>query len=201
MSIIQLDTENADRDIKTALITVLTHTPSASLHMTCQGYVKLGDGAKNLDGTGGTFNLVITVGGQTVQPSPQEIVFGTEARSSYWSTVFPVPANEEVIMRILSPNVADTDVDVTAYLFDVSAQGSLNITLNTAQGEPGQANPAVNETPLQKIAFLFKAWRNKKDNDGTTRNLYNDAGAVVDQKSGVAEAGGTVTTDEWESGP
>lgn len=120
MSIVQLDTENADRNL-TSLVTVLTHTPSVSDNVLCQGYVALGDGTKNLDGTGGQFELVVTVGGQTVQPSPQIMTFGTEVRSSVWTTVFPVPANNEVILRVLSPNAADTDVDVTAYLFDVAA--------------------------------------------------------------------------------
>jgi hypothetical protein len=112
----ELDTENADRDIKTASITVLTHTPT--INSMCMGYIKLGDGTKNLDGTGGDFKFVVTVGGQTVQPSPQIIAFGTEVRSAVWTTMFPVPANAEVILKVLSPNAADSDVDVTAYLYD-----------------------------------------------------------------------------------
>jgi hypothetical protein len=43
MAINQLDTENADRDL-TSLVTVLTHTPSATENTLCQGYIKLGDG-------------------------------------------------------------------------------------------------------------------------------------------------------------
>jgi hypothetical protein len=124
MAINQLDTENADRDL-TSLVTVLTHTPSATENTLCQGYIKLGDGLKDLDGSGGNFNLVITVGGQTVQASPEVIVFGTDVRSSIWTEQFPVPANEEVLLRVLSPNGADTDVDVTAYLFDIAP----NVTL------------------------------------------------------------------------
>ena len=114
----QLDIENADRDI-TSTITVLTDTPDASNPMICQGLVYFGDGSKNLNGTGGNFELIITVGGQTIQPSPQVITFGTEARSAVWTSQFPVPANTEVILRVKSPNGADTDVDVTAYLYDV----------------------------------------------------------------------------------
>lgn len=115
MSLKQLDTENADRDI-TSLITVLTHTPT--VNAMCIGLIKLGDGAKNLDGTGGDFQLVITVGGQTVEPSPQTIAFSTAVRGMVWTTPFPVVANDEVIMRVLSPNGADADVDVTAFLYD-----------------------------------------------------------------------------------
>ena len=110
-----LDSENADRDI-TSLITVLTDTPDASSPTLCQGIIYLGDGVKDLDGTGGVHDIVITVGGQTVQPSPQRINFGTAVRSAIRTATFPVPANTEVIIKILSPNGADTDVDVTAYL-------------------------------------------------------------------------------------
>lgn len=113
----QLDTENADLDL-TSMVTVLTDTPDASNPRLCIGYIALGDGVKDLDGTGGTFELVVTVGGQTVQPSPQEVSFGTEVRSGVWTAPFPVPANTEVILRVQSPNAADTDVDVTAYLYD-----------------------------------------------------------------------------------
>jgi len=123
--IVQLDSENADRDIKTAAITVLTHTPDASNPMICQGLIFLGDGAKNLDGTGGAFQLIITVGGQTIEPSPQTVTFSTAVRAAVWTTPFPVPANKEVVIKVLSPNVADSDVDVTAYLYDISAQGAL----------------------------------------------------------------------------
>lgn len=117
MSLKELDTENADRDI-TSLITVLIHTPT--INSTCIGLIKLGDGTKNLDGTGGDFQLVITVGGQTVQPSPQTITFSTAVRGMVWTTPFPVVANDEVIMRVVSPNGADTDVDCTASLYDTT---------------------------------------------------------------------------------
>ena len=136
MTIAQLDTENADRNI-TSVITVLTHTPDASNPMVCLGYIALGDGSKNLDGTGGAFELTITVGGQTVQPAAQSITFGTEVRSSVWTTPFPVPANAEVILRVKSPNAADTDVDVTAYLFDASAAGAAVGSVTGAVGSVG----------------------------------------------------------------
>ena len=73
--------------------------------------------------------------------------------------------------------------------------------LDSAQAEPGQATPAVNETPLQKLAFLYKQWRNKSDNDGSTIQLYNDDTTTVDQKRTVSEAAGTVTKNEVATGP
>jgi len=113
----QLDQENADRDL-TGLVTVLTHTPSTSHAMHCVFYVALGDGSKNLDGSGGNFELVITVGGVTLQPSPMIVTIGAETRAVLISRPFVVPAGTEVIGKAKSPNAADTDVDVTATLFD-----------------------------------------------------------------------------------
>ena len=126
-----MDSENAARDI-TSTITVLTHTPDASNATWCQGYIELGYGPRYLDGTGGNFELVVTIGGQTVQPSPQIIVFETEAFSAIWTTPFPVPANAEVILRIKSPNVADSDVAIMAYLYDCSPQVDANSRVNIA---------------------------------------------------------------------
>lgn len=117
--ITQLDTENADRNL-TSQVTVLTHTPSASAAMLCQALVNAGDGTKNLDGTGGAFQLEITVGGNSVQPGPQVVTLGaSDTRAAFVSNVFPVPANAEVVVKLLSPNAGDSDVDCTAYLYDV----------------------------------------------------------------------------------
>ena len=118
MAIVLLDSENDDLDI-TAQITVLTDTPHATDHILCQGLIFLGDGAKNLDGSGGEFELTITVGGQTVEPNPQKIWFSAAVRSAVFTSVFPVPAVDEVVIKIKSPNGADTDVDITAYLFNI----------------------------------------------------------------------------------
>lgn len=119
MSIIQLDTENSDLDL-TSQVTILTDTPDASKNTLCQAYAEFGDGTKNLDGTGGFFQFTLTVGGITVQPNPTIIQFDTSARSAVWTNQFSVPANTEVIWKVLSPNSADSDVDVTTYLYNVA---------------------------------------------------------------------------------
>jgi len=130
---ILFDSENADLDI-TSLITCLTDTPDASNPSLCQGLIFMGDGAKNLDGNGGIFELVITIGGQTLQPSTKKMLFDPEVRSSMKTPEFLVPANTEVLLRILSPNGADTDVDVTAYLYDVSLSAGASTTKKSVGG-------------------------------------------------------------------
>ncbi|UCD28530.1 MAG: hypothetical protein JSV03_15850 [Planctomycetota bacterium] len=113
----QLDQENADLDL-TSLVTVLTHTPSNSHALRCIAHIELGDGSKDLDGSGGDFELVVTIGGQTVQPSPETIAFSTDVQAVIQTRSFAVPAGAQVVVRIQSPNSADTDVDVTATLYD-----------------------------------------------------------------------------------
>lgn len=89
---------------------------------------------------------------------------------------------------------------------DAAEQNVINAqvvdALNTdTYAEPGQENPAATASLVTKIGYLYKQWRNKATNDGSTKKLFNDAGAVVDQKADVSEAAGTVTDGEWATGP
>lgn len=118
----QLDSENDDRDIKTAYIVCLTHTPSTVEAMHCQGVLFLGDGAKNLDGTGGGFKTRVTIGSQESVEKTHTL---TAANVQAWikTDKFLVKANTEITIEVLSPNAADADVDVTAYLYDMDPLG------------------------------------------------------------------------------
>ena len=175
MAINQLDTENADRDI-TSSITVLTDTPDAASNMLCQGYVVLGDGAKDIDGSGGDFEFVVTVGGQTIQPSPQIINFGTEIRSAAWTTVFPVPANEEVILKIKSPNAADSDVDTTAYLYDVFPAPTAAEVVNEWETQ-SQADPTGFHVNVKEVNGTAQT---ANDNGSDINTLITQVGTAGD---------------------
>lgn len=119
MAITQLDIESDVRDIYTAAVTALTHTPSASKHTQCQVCIELGDGADDLCGTGGPHLIYITVGGQELYPLAAP-VFATATRASWRSDPFPVPANQQVVVKVKSPNAADTAVATTARLYEVA---------------------------------------------------------------------------------
>ncbi|HUU93716.1 MAG TPA: hypothetical protein VM238_21195, partial [Phycisphaerae bacterium] len=96
----------------------------------------------------------------TVQPSPQTVTFGTEVRSAVWTTPFPVPANTAVVMSVTSPNAADSDVDVTAYLYDAmpAAQagdlmGLANDAITAAKFDESTAYPVASaDTGVTQIA-------------------------------------------------
>jgi len=183
MRLKQLDTENGDRNL-TSAVTVLTHTPDATYNMLCQALVYLGDGVKNLDGSGGIFELTITVGGQTVQPSPQYMDFGSEVRAAIWTSQFPVLANEAVVLQVKSPNAADSDVDVTAYLytpFDYWLEANSELT----------DMPTTVSTLQSMIQFLFTYFRNKvtMNKDTGVENLYQeDAGTVLGTRTHTDDA-------------
>jgi hypothetical protein len=67
--------------------------------------------------------------------------------------------------------------------------------------EPGQGAPAATATLAAKINYLYKAWRNKKEQTATTWSLYDDAGSTVDQKSTVSDNGTTGSFGEIATGP
>jgi len=67
--------------------------------------------------------------------------------------------------------------------------------------EPGQGAPAATATLAAKINYLYKSWRNRKTQTATTRSLYNDAGAVVDQVATDSDDGTTLVKGELGTGP
>jgi len=75
------------------------------------------------------------------------------------------------------------------------------IEASATQAEPAQGNPGATISFMDKIGFMYKSWRNKQTNDGSTIELRNDADSATDHKATVSEAAGTVTRDEWVSGP
>ncbi len=140
-----ISTVNDDRNL-TSAVTCLTATPSTTEPTRCQAALDLGDGSKNLSGAGGNFELTITVGSQVVQPGPQTIVFGTAVRAKLVSEPFTVPANTQVVVALKSPNGADTDVDVTATLYDLSPQllGSDDLALISTDAQDLAGTLSVN---------------------------------------------------------
>ena len=75
------------------------------------------------------------------------------------------------------------------------------VMLDDARGEPTQGAPPVNPDAMTKIDYLYKLFRNKKDNDGSTTKFYADDGTTVDHKQTTDVSGGIVTKGEIETGP
>jgi len=68
--------------------------------------------------------------------------------------------------------------------------------------EPGKENPGVDISLADKISYLYKVWRNKKELNSTTnkRLLYNDAGDIVDQERDLTDNGTVFTEGEVAEG-
>jgi hypothetical protein len=67
--------------------------------------------------------------------------------------------------------------------------------------QPSQEAPAATQTIVTMVGYLYKAWRNKSDQDATTYQLYNDDAVTVDHKSPVSDDGTTITRGEVTTGP
>jgi len=83
--------------------------------------------------------------------------------------------------------------DVNAQVLDV-----LNVDVFA---EPGQENPAATASLVTKISYLYKLMRNKIETTAAQISIYNDAGAVVDQKAAINDDGVTFDRGEFGTGP
>lgn len=83
---------------------------------------------------------------------------------------------------------------------DVKAQAVAALATDT-YAEPGQGTPASTNTLAAKIGYIMKAWLNKSTQTASEYDLYNSAGAVVDQKATVSDDGTTFTRGNVVSGP
>jgi hypothetical protein len=99
--------------------------------------------------------------------------------SKPWVTI----PNTTTVYAVLPTGVHD-DSDITDAL------------ATDTYSEPGAGAPAATTTLAQKISYLYKWARNKKDNDGSTTNYYADDGSTVDNTQTTTESGGTVTKGE-----
>jgi hypothetical protein len=120
-------------------------------------------------------------------------VSGTSAIVLEPVIVYTTPGSSSGVHSVPQSLATQAKADVNAEVLDV-------LTVDTF-AEPGQGTPAATTTILARLQYVYKAWRNKKDNDGTTTKLYNDDAATVDQQQTVSAAAGVVTKGEWTTGP
>ena len=122
-------------------------------------------------------------------PSTGTIGLAIQVNSGTVDRTSTVGTTERVI-SIPNPTGGTMDHTITA--------GTLLQTL--ARGEPGQGAPAASADAFTKMDYVYKGFRNKKDNDGTNFQLYADDASTVDQKSSVSSDGTTATIGEMTTG-
>ncbi len=113
----------------------------------------------------------------------------TEARLAELAAA-NIPADIDTLLSRITAAVALASVCTEARLSELDASG-----------EPAQGAPPASATPLTKLAYLYKAWRNLVKQDATTYELYNDAGDTVDHKATMSDDGTDFTKGEIGSGP
>lgn len=125
-----------------------------------------------------------------------------EARSDVAGTAATPAEVAAALTNYDAPTKAEMDTAhaLLATPAQVNAQVVDALNVDT-YAEPGQEAPAATASLVTKIGYAYKFLRNKVTNDGTNIKVYNDAGAVVDQKNTVSEAAGTVTRGKFGTGP
>lgn len=88
---------------------------------------------------------------------------------------------------------AQEKTDVNAEVSDVLKTDPVTL--------PGQTAPPAAPTIEGILSWLYKTFRNKKEQTSAEWRLYNDAGTVVDSKAAVGDDGTTATKEEVAAGP
>jgi len=104
------------------------------------------------------------------------------------------------IGKLLLDNINAT-ISSRSTLGGTAQTGDAYGALTGAQAEPAQGTPAANASPLSKISYLFKAWRNRTTQTAAAYKLYNDDAVTVDHKATFSDDTTTADRGEIASGP
>lgn len=78
---------------------------------------------------------------------------------------------------------------------------SLIAALVTAAGEPAQGAPPVSASIADKVAYIYKVWRNRSNQTATETQFFADDGTTVDHKVPVSDDATTAEKGEVVTGP
>lgn len=105
-----------------------------------------------------------------------------------WAKVDLLAATQTSIDAIETDtnSLNDTKIPDTISLANINAEVDTALT-TTTYAEPGQGAPAATASIQAKIGYVYKAWRNRSNQDATTYQLFNDDATTVDQKATVSD--------------
>ena len=188
-----ITTENDDYDITSKIQVLNTASAASGGPSLYTARVVFGDSVKDLDGTGGTFELYIEVDGIPIEPYPQEIKFSTETSTSVFTAEFWAGNSEDIDVYVKSPNAGDSDVDVTVTLLDVSPLQSVTRGYDTAISSTGVVEANIKEVGDVGITDIddFKANLTTLEQFASADWKINTSDATLYQI--VFYAAGTVT--------
>lgn len=176
MALEYLASANGDFNL-TSMVQVYSGTPRAAASSRYELIVDIGDGAKDLDGSGGVFQFETYIGSAAVNPCPQFVNFGTAATARQIVQNLHVLSAEPVTLKIESPNAADTDVDVTVRLVDIDVLPELSAT-----GVTAVLDAIMDEMAAKRVFDI--------DPDTLTLTLYKADDTTVRATRTVARAAG-----------
>lgn len=108
------------------------------------------------------------------------------------TSIDAIPTNAELSTALSTLN------DLSAAEVNAEVVDALN---TDTYAEPAQGAPGATVSLVQKIGYLYKAWRNKTTQTATQYSLYNDDAATVDHKATVSDDATTATKGEVGTGP
>ena len=171
-----IKSENNDLDLTGTPTALSSTTLSTGRSLQCQLNVIVGDGSKNLAGSG-TLTVAITLGGNQLLPDITASISG--GRVTVQSGLIAVPSGTAISATVSSSDGGDTDVDVTAELYEVPTGEVIPFTVDTSTN---------NFTPTQ-TQFDTSLTKNSSD-------YY--VGRIVEFRSG-ALAGQTVAVIDYSN--
>jgi hypothetical protein len=121
-----------------------------------------------------------------------ELDAGTAGKAANQIDIIQVDTTTDIPASISALNDLSA-ADVNAQVVDVIRTDTSTL--------PAQGAPPATPTLEEMILYLYKAFRNKKEQTATEWRIYDDAGTTVDHKSTVSDDGTTATKGEVLTGP
>jgi hypothetical protein len=149
-------------------------------------------------------SISVTTGLVDITQAAADKAWSTAARALTDKAGFSLAADQSAVTVGTVNALAADSVNASALAADALAEINAEVldVLNVDTfSEPGQGAPPASPTMRQMLHYGYKAWRNLTKVNATTYELYNDAGAVVDQKSTHSDDATTLTSGEVGSGP
>jgi hypothetical protein len=142
-------------------------------------------------------DTITTYTGNTVQTgdafarlgAPAGASIAADLVASIAADLVTIAGYTDILDNATSGN-AKIATDVAAILVDTAALA------DTTRAEPGSGAPSATTTMMEKVDYLYKAWRNKSTQTSSTYSLYADDGTTVDQTATVSKTSSTVTKGE-----
>lgn len=159
----------------------------------------------NADQSGVTVGTVTTVTNLTNAPTAGDLTATMKASVTTAATAATPTA--AAVTGAVGSVTGGVGGNVTGSVGSLAAQAKADVNaevldvLNTDTfAEPGQGAPAATTTLVEKIGFLFKAWRNKTTQTSSEYALFADDGTTKDQEAAVSDDGSTTTRGEVTTG-